>query len=118
MMHCKKQTKTRFVLKRHLAAILKFLSPALISPPRLIINQSLITGIFLDKFKIAKVSPSAERHKDISHAKLEPTLNVDKIERVDNFNFLGVVIDKHNIRNIVQKCYLTRAHSIVGCYPD
>ena len=35
------------------------------------------------------------RQKDISHVTLEPTLNGDKIERVDNFNFLGVVIDKH-----------------------
>ena len=35
------------------------------------------------------------RQKDISHVTLEPTLDGDKIERVDNFNFLGVVIDKH-----------------------
>ena len=35
------------------------------------------------------------RQKDISHVTLEPTLNGDKIERVDNLNFLGVVIDKH-----------------------
>ena len=32
--------------------------------------------------------------KDVSHVTLEPTLNGDKIERVDHFNFLGVVIDK------------------------
>ena len=35
------------------------------------------------------------RHKEISHVTLEPTLNGDKIERVKNHNFLGVVIDKH-----------------------
>ena len=35
------------------------------------------------------------RQKDISHVTFEPTLNGDKIERVENFNFLGVVIDKH-----------------------
>ena len=35
------------------------------------------------------------RQKDISHVTLKPTLNGDKIERVDNFNFLGVVIDKY-----------------------
>ena len=35
------------------------------------------------------------RQKDISHVTLEPTLNGDKIERVNNFNFLRVVIDKH-----------------------
>ena len=34
------------------------------------------------------------RQEDNSHVTLEPTLNGDKIERVDNFNFLGVVIDK------------------------
>ena len=37
--------------------LLKFLSPDLIRPLRLIINQSLITGIFPDKLKIAKVVP-------------------------------------------------------------
>ena len=35
------------------------------------------------------------RQKNISHVSLEPTLNGDQIERVDNFNFLEVVIDKH-----------------------
>ena len=35
------------------------------------------------------------RQKYISHVTLEPTLNGDKIESVDNSNFLGVVIDKH-----------------------
>ena len=37
--------------------LLKFLSPALIRPLPLIINQSLITGIFPDKLKIATVVP-------------------------------------------------------------
>ena len=37
--------------------LLKFLSPPLISPLRVIINQSLITGIYPDKLKIAKVIP-------------------------------------------------------------
>ena len=36
---------------------LKFLSPPLISPLRVIINESLITGISPDKLKIAKVIP-------------------------------------------------------------
>ena len=35
------------------------------------------------------------RQKDISQVTLEPTLNGDKIERVDYCDFLGVVIDKH-----------------------
>ena len=35
------------------------------------------------------------RQKDISHVILEPTLNGNKIERVNNFNFLGMVINKH-----------------------
>ena len=37
--------------------LLKFLSPPLISPLHVIINQSLITGIYPDKLKIAKVIP-------------------------------------------------------------
>ena len=35
------------------------------------------------------------RQKDISYVTLELILNWDKIETVDNFNFLDVVIDKH-----------------------
>ena len=35
------------------------------------------------------------KQKDISHMTFEPNLNGDEIEQVDNFNFLGVVIDKH-----------------------
>ena len=37
--------------------LLKFLAPVLISPLRLIINQSLITGIYPDKLKTVKVIP-------------------------------------------------------------
>ena len=37
--------------------LLQFLSPALIKPPRLIINLSLITGIFPDELKTAEVAP-------------------------------------------------------------
>ena len=37
--------------------LLKFLSPGLIKPLTLIINQSLITGIFPEKLKLAKVIP-------------------------------------------------------------
>ena len=38
---------------------------------------------------------SHPRQKDVSHMTLEPTLNREKIEQVDSFNFRGVVIDKH-----------------------
>ena len=37
--------------------LLKFISPALLKPLTIVINQSLITGIFPDKLKIAKVIP-------------------------------------------------------------
>lgn len=37
--------------------LLKFLAPGLIQPLTIIINQSLLTGIFPDKLKIAKVIP-------------------------------------------------------------
>ena len=45
------------------------------------------------------------RQKDISHVTLEPTLNGDKIERVDNFNFLGGYRQAHimeiSYRNVI-----------------
>ena len=37
--------------------LLKCISPLLISPLRVVINHSLITGIYPDKLKIAKVIP-------------------------------------------------------------
>ena len=37
--------------------LLKFLSPALLKPSTIVINKSLLTGIFPDKLKIAKVVP-------------------------------------------------------------
>ena len=37
--------------------LLKFLLPAVIKPLTIVINQSLATGIFPDKLKIAKVMP-------------------------------------------------------------
>ena len=55
----------------------------------LIINR-LSINISKTKYKLFHT-----RQKDASHVTLEPTLNGDKIERVDNFNFLGVAIDKH-----------------------
>ena len=41
--------------------LLKFLSPALVKPLTLIINQSLLTGIFPTKLKIARVLPSFKK---------------------------------------------------------
>ena len=41
--------------------LLKFLSPALIKPLTLIINQSLVTGIFPTKLKIAKILPTFKK---------------------------------------------------------
>ena len=55
----------------------------------LIINR---LSIKISKTKYMIVHPT---QKDISHVTIEPSLNEDKIERVDNFNFVGVVIDKH-----------------------
>ena len=46
-------------------SLLKYLSPALIAQLRIIINQSLITGIFPDQLKIAKVIPIYK--KGITH---------------------------------------------------
>ena len=55
----------------------------------LIINR---LSINITKTKYILLRP---RKKDVSHMTLEPTLNGEKIELVDSFNFLGVVIDKH-----------------------
>ena len=55
----------------------------------LIINR---LSINITKTKYMLFHP---RQKDVSHMTLEPTLNGEKIEQVDSFNFLGVVIDKH-----------------------
>ena len=41
--------------------LLEFLSPALIKPLTLITNQSLVTGIFPTKLKIAKILPTFEK---------------------------------------------------------
>ena len=42
--------------------LLKYLVPAMIKPLTLIINQSLVTGIFPEKLKIAKVSPFFKKY--------------------------------------------------------
>ena len=55
----------------------------------LIINR---LSINITKTKYMLFHP---KQKDVSHMTLEPTLNGEKIEQVDSFNFLGVVIDKH-----------------------
>ena len=51
-----RKTLIHFALNRRLATMVS-LAPALISPLRLIINQSLITGIYPDELKTAKVIP-------------------------------------------------------------
>ena len=53
-------------------------------------NKSLIHKYYQNKVYV--IPP---RQKDVSHMTLEPTLNGEKIEQIDSFNFLGVVIDKH-----------------------
>ena len=56
----------------------------------LIINRLSINIIKKTKYMLFH-----PKQKDVSHITLEPTLNGEKIEQVDSFNFLGVVIDKH-----------------------
>ena len=51
------KTKTSCGIDGISVKFLKFLSPALIKPLSFIINQSLVTGIFPTKLKIAKVLP-------------------------------------------------------------
>ena len=56
---------------------------------RLIINR---VSINITKTKYMLFHP---RQKDVNHLTLEPTLNGEKLEQVDSFHFLGVVIDKY-----------------------
>ena len=55
----------------------------------LIINR---LSINITKTKYMLFHP---RQMDVSHMRLEPTLNGEKLEQVDSYHFLGVVIDKH-----------------------
>ena len=62
--------------------LLKFLSPPLISRLRVIINQSLITGIYPDKLKIAKVIPFFKRDdkaKTENYPPISPLSSISKI---------------------------------------
>ena len=43
--------------------LLKYLSPALINPLRVIINQLLITGTYSNKLKVAKVIPMFKKRR-------------------------------------------------------
>ena len=54
--------------------LMKYLAPALINALTLIINQSLITGIFPDQLKIAKVIPSYK--KDNAARKISALLRI------------------------------------------
>ena len=61
---------------------LKFLSPPFISPLRVIINQSLITGIYPEKLKIAKVIPlfkKDDKAKTDNYRPISPLSSIWKI---------------------------------------
>ena len=62
--------------------LLKFLSPALVEPLTLIINQSLISGIFPDKLKIAKVVPLYKKDNKIKLDNYRPISLLSSISKV------------------------------------
>ena len=67
--------------------LLKFLSPALISPLLAIINQTLNTGINSDKLKIAKVIPLFKK---------------DDTAKTDNYRSISLLV--LNLENIRESC--------------
>ena len=62
--------------------LLKFLSPPLISPLRVIINQSLITGIYHDKLKIAKVIPLFKKDDKVKIDNYRPISLLSSISKI------------------------------------
>ena len=62
--------------------LLKFLSPGLAGPLTIIINQSLITGIFPDKLKIAKVVPLHKKDDKMKLDNYRPISLLSSISKV------------------------------------
>ena len=62
--------------------LLKFLAPALVRPLTLIINQSLITGIFPDKLKVAKVIPLYKKDDKLIMDNYRPISLLSSISKV------------------------------------
>ena len=62
--------------------LLKFLSPALVKPLSLIINQSLLTGIFPEKLKMAKVLPPFKKGGETLIEKCRPVWILTSISKV------------------------------------
>ena len=65
--------------------LLKFISPALLKPLTIVINQSLITEILPDKLKIAKVIPLFKKKRCFSNRQLSSdisfTINFEAIRK-------------------------------------
>ena len=62
--------------------LLKFLSPGLIKPLTLIINQSLITGIFPEKLKLAKVIPLYKKDDKLMMGNYRPISLLTSISKL------------------------------------
>ena len=62
--------------------LLKFLSPSLVKPLGLIINQSLITGIFPEKLKRAKVLPLFKKGDETLIERYRPVSLLTSISKV------------------------------------
>ena len=62
--------------------LLKFLAPARVRPLTLIINQSLVTGIFPDKPKVAKVIPRYKKYDTLIMDKYRPISLLSSISKI------------------------------------
>lgn len=62
--------------------LLKFLAPALITPMKIIINQSLLTGIYPEKLKIAKVIPLYKKGEKHNIENFRPVSLLSSISKV------------------------------------
>ena len=80
--------------------LLKFLLPAVIKPLTIVINQSLATGIFPEKLKIAKVMPFYKKDDIILMDNYRPVSLLPSISKVFEkvvFTQLYEYFDKHNL---------------------
>ena len=85
--------------------LLKVIAPVIIKPLTLLIIQVLNTGIFPDKLKIAKVIPIYKKEIPSFSLKLGNT----NIEKVDDFNYLGLTVDtnlnwKKHTEKVANRC--------------
>ena len=71
------RTKNSAGIDRISVKLLKKLSEALINPLTLVINQSLVTGVFPTKLKIAKVLPLFKKRRLYNYGQFPPHISIN-----------------------------------------